>query len=156
MCAQSSLSPTLCDPLDCRLFGPWGSSGKNTGVGSYFLLQGTFLTEGSNLCLLHCGGELSHQGSPYDSLHLLIPNSQSILPLHPSLGSHKSVHWVCFCFVEKFIWRIPRYFTDDEMETQRQIELAQSPTTTIQWQSQDSIPALVQGLTAVEASSPAS
>ena len=29
-------------------------SGKNTGVGSYFLLQGSFLTQGSNLGLLHC------------------------------------------------------------------------------------------------------
>ena len=26
-------------------------SGKNTGVGSHFLLQGMFLTQGSNLCL---------------------------------------------------------------------------------------------------------
>ena len=29
-----------------------GSPGKNTGVGCYFLLQGVFLTQGSNLCLL--------------------------------------------------------------------------------------------------------
>ena len=27
--------------------------GKNTGVGCHFLLQGIFLTQGSNLCLLH-------------------------------------------------------------------------------------------------------
>ena len=27
--------------------------GKNTGVGCYFLLKGIFLTQGSNLCLLH-------------------------------------------------------------------------------------------------------
>ena len=34
---------------------PWNSPGKNTGVGCYFLLQGIFLTQGSNpqLCLLH-------------------------------------------------------------------------------------------------------
>ena len=31
----------------------WISSGKCTGVGSYSLLQGIFLTQGSNLCLLH-------------------------------------------------------------------------------------------------------
>ena len=30
------------------------SPGKNTGVGSHFLLQGIFLTQGSNLGLLHC------------------------------------------------------------------------------------------------------
>ena len=32
-------------------------SNKNTGVGCHFLLQGIFLTQGSNLrlpCLLHC------------------------------------------------------------------------------------------------------
>ena len=36
---------------------PMGSPGKNTGVGCCFLLQGIFLTQGSNphlLCLLHC------------------------------------------------------------------------------------------------------
>ena len=43
-----------CDPMDCN---PPGSSvmgflsGKNTGVGCHFLLQGTFPTQGSNL---HC------------------------------------------------------------------------------------------------------
>ena len=58
VCVCSVISQsTLCDPLDCRLFGPWGFSGKNTGVGSHFLLQGTFLTEGSNLRLLHRGGD---------------------------------------------------------------------------------------------------
>ena len=40
--------PTLCDPMDFRL------PGKNTGVGCHSLLQGIFLTQGSNLGLLHC------------------------------------------------------------------------------------------------------
>ena len=31
----------------------WNSLGKNTGVGGHFLLQGIFLTQGSNLHLLH-------------------------------------------------------------------------------------------------------
>ena len=31
-----------------RLLCPWDSPGKNTGVGSHFLLQGIFLTQGSN------------------------------------------------------------------------------------------------------------
>ena len=49
-----------------RLLCPWDSPGKNTGVGSHFLLQGIFLTQGSNPGLLnyqqilYC---LSHQGS---------------------------------------------------------------------------------------------
>ena len=29
-------------------------TGKNTGVGCHFLLQGIFLIQGSNLALLHC------------------------------------------------------------------------------------------------------
>ena len=45
---------------------PWNSPGKNTGVGCPFLLQGIFLTQGSNLGLLHCRQilyHLGHQGS---------------------------------------------------------------------------------------------
>ena len=36
-----------------RLLCPWGSPGKNPGVGCHALLQGVFLTQGSNLRLLH-------------------------------------------------------------------------------------------------------
>ena len=36
-----------------RLLGPWNFTGKNTGVDSQSLLQGIFLTQGSNLGLLH-------------------------------------------------------------------------------------------------------
>ena len=49
-----------------RLFCPWDSPGKNTGVDCHFLLQGIFLTQGSNLGLLHCRQtlyHLSHHGS---------------------------------------------------------------------------------------------
>ena len=54
---------TLCNPLDCS---PPGSSvhgvfsGKNTGMGCHFLLQGIFLTQGSNPHLLHCRRFLYH------------------------------------------------------------------------------------------------
>ena len=44
-----------------------GFSGKDTGVGCHFLLQGIFLTQESNPGLLHCRQilyRLSHQGSP--------------------------------------------------------------------------------------------
>ena len=40
VCSQSCLS--LYDPLD-GVFCPWDFSGKNTGVGCHFLLQGIFL-----------------------------------------------------------------------------------------------------------------
>ena len=36
-----------------RLFPPWDSPGKNTGMGCHFLLQGIFSTQGSNLGLPH-------------------------------------------------------------------------------------------------------
>ena len=82
--------PTLCDPMDCSLPGSsvhgifqarlleWGAI-----VGYYFLLQGTFQTQGSNwhlLYLLHCRqilSLLSNQGSLISYLteiiSLLIP-----------------------------------------------------------------------------------
>ena len=75
-CCVKSLQgcPTLCGPMDCS---PPGSSvhgdspGKNTGVGCHALLQGIFLTQGSNpclLCLMHCRQILyllSHWRSPF-------------------------------------------------------------------------------------------
>ena len=66
-CAQSCL--TLCDPMDCSPphFCPWGFPGKNTGVGSHFLLQGIFPEQGSYLRLLHWQVDpfpKNHQGSP--------------------------------------------------------------------------------------------
>ena len=46
-----TLLPCGLEPT--RLLRPWDSPGKNTGVGYHFLLQGIFLTQGSNLGLLH-------------------------------------------------------------------------------------------------------
>ena len=66
VCLASKLCPTLCYPMGCS---PSGSSvhgdfsGKNTGVGCRFLLQGTRPTQGSSphlLCLLHCRQVLYH------------------------------------------------------------------------------------------------
>ena len=53
VCAQSC--PTLCHPQGlkpAKLLCPWNLPGKNTGVGCHFLLQGVFLTQGLNPCLL--------------------------------------------------------------------------------------------------------
>ena len=50
-----------------RLLCLRNSPGKNTEVGSHSLLQGIFLTQGSNPGLPHCRQilyHLSHQGSP--------------------------------------------------------------------------------------------
>ena len=53
-CLVTKQSPTLSDPMDCS---PPGSSvrgilSKSTGVGCHVLLQGIFLTQGLNPCLL--------------------------------------------------------------------------------------------------------
>ena len=50
----SNVMDDSCDPLGLpsRFLCPWDSLGRNTGVGSHFLLQGIFLTQGSNLSLL--------------------------------------------------------------------------------------------------------
>ena len=49
---SDSLRPHRLWPA--RLLCPWHSPAKNTGMGCHFLLQGIFLTQGLNLCLLHC------------------------------------------------------------------------------------------------------
>ena len=62
---SDSLRPRGLYPT--RFVHPWSFLGKSTGVGCHFLLQGIFLTQGSNPGLLHCGQtlyHLSHQGSP--------------------------------------------------------------------------------------------
>ena len=61
---SDSLRPRGLGPT--RLLSPWDFLGKSTGVGCHFLLQGIFLTQGSNLGLQHCRQmlyPLSHQGS---------------------------------------------------------------------------------------------
>ena len=56
----------LHGPFPTRLLCPWDFPGKNTGVCCHFLLQGIFLSQGSNPGLLHWQTDsllLSHQGS---------------------------------------------------------------------------------------------
>ena len=49
---SDSLRP--CGLLPARLFCPWNSPGKNSGVSCHPLLQRIFPTQGSNSGLLHC------------------------------------------------------------------------------------------------------
>ena len=54
--SPSVVSDSLWPHEPARLLCPRDSSGKNTGEGCHFLLQGIFLTQGSNpclFCLLH-------------------------------------------------------------------------------------------------------
>ena len=67
--ATHGLEPGGLEPT--RLLCLWDSPGKNTRVVCHFLLQGIFLTQGSNLGLLHGRQVLYHlscQGSSYTVL----------------------------------------------------------------------------------------
>ena len=66
---QNKLLVSHVHPMDrsfmkFRLLSSWNSPGKNTGAGCHFLLQGIFLTQGSNPGLLHCRWILSFPESP--------------------------------------------------------------------------------------------
>ena len=76
-CVSRSVVSDFVTPwtVPARLLCPWNSPGKNTGVGSHSLLQGVFLTQGSNLGLLHCRQilyHLSHQGTPVYSYNAIL------------------------------------------------------------------------------------
>ena len=73
--------PTLCNPMDYT--SPWNSPGQNTGVGSLSLLQGVFLTQGSNPGLPHHRQilyQLSHRGNPENWHFLVAVQSLSCVP----------------------------------------------------------------------------
>ena len=64
-----------------RLLYLWNSPGKNTGVRCHSLLQGIFLTQGSNPGLLHCRQipyHLSHQGSLWGRMETYICMAESL------------------------------------------------------------------------------
>ena len=83
------------------LLCPWNSSGKNTEVGCHSVLQGIFLTQGSNLGLLQCRQilyHLSRQGSPWHSLCQQIwktqQEPQDWNPLTPILKKGSTKEWL--------------------------------------------------------------
>ena len=64
---RAQLCLTFCHPMSTRLLCPWDSPGKHARVGCHSLLQGIFLTQGSNPGLPHCRWilyQLSHKGYP--------------------------------------------------------------------------------------------
>ena len=74
-------------------YSPWNTLGQNTGVGSLYLLQRVFPTQGSNPGLPHCGKilyQLSHKESPRILEWVAIPSpgdlpSPRIEPGSPAL-----------------------------------------------------------------------
>ena len=108
MHAQSLPScQTLCNSVD---YSPPGSSGKNTGVGYHFLLQGIFLTQGLNPCLLHWQADslsLSHRGST-PRLPTVIRtklNQSDVMKLSPSPRADQTLLAPCSREAELYEWR---------------------------------------------------
>ena len=67
VCVCESHSVVSNSLLPHGLYSPWNSPGQNTVVGSLFLLEGIFPTQGSYPDLLHFRQilyQLSHKGSP--------------------------------------------------------------------------------------------
>ena len=113
MCSHSvtsdSLRPYGLQPT--RLLCPRDFPGKNTGEGCHFLLQGIFLTQGSNPHFLHLlylqadSFPLSHPGSPsaLDKIHWIHWIVQTKLrvwkkPFKPL----RSVYWtICKFYLKK-------------------------------------------------------
>ena len=100
--------------VTARLLCPWNSPGKNTGVGCHALLQGIFLTQGSNPYLLH----LLHW--QVGSLALALPGKPSLwcisfLIILPSMHSvtqklifhlvyKATIVWVVYICSDKLVY----------------------------------------------------
>ena len=89
----------LCNAMDCSplmgLLCQWDSPGKNTGVGCHALLQGIFLTQGSNLhflCLLRWQAGSLPLGPPGKPLL----SHQLMLITIADFGSKETLHTVTF------------------------------------------------------------
>ena len=102
-CLAAKLYLILCKPMDCkpaRLPCPWGSPGKNIGVGCHFLLQGIFPIQGSNPRLLH---------SQQDSFHWA--NREACPERWPCYNKGSSVQWPRLlgprCLVEMHFSHLP-------------------------------------------------
>ena len=69
------------------LYSPWNSPGRNTAVGSLFLLQGIFPTQGSNPGVPHCRQilyQLNYKGSP----RTLVGSPCLLQGIFPNQGSN--------------------------------------------------------------------
>ena len=94
-------------------FCPWDFPGKNNGVGCHFVLQGSFLTQGSNPNLLHWPVgplPLSHHGSLYAfiDIHIYVLTKHLFFKCEKSLNRKTLVEYyfnfesVNFMYVQAF------------------------------------------------------
>ena len=117
---SNSLQPH--GPWPTRPLCPWNSSGKNTGEGSYSLLQGIFLTQGSNPGPLHCRQilyHLSHQGSPVLTDKEVQGREVRFIAQSPKASQNRAdyleIHIYIYTYIEKAMathssvlaWKIP-------------------------------------------------
>ena len=89
------------------LLCPWNSPGKCTGVGCHFLLQGIFLTQGSNLDLRHCRQILYYWATSetlslymYIEIHTHICITYIHIHIHTLFSLTQSICWIHHCMVE--------------------------------------------------------
>ena len=102
LCLVAQLCPTLCNPMDCSLPGSsvrGDSPSKNTGMGSHFLLQGIFSTQGSNPGLPRCRQIL------YQLSHLPMQKTQEMQIL--SLGREDRLVKEMATYSSILAWEIP-------------------------------------------------
>ena len=76
-CVRLFVTPWTVQPT--RLFCPWNSPGKITGVGSHSLLQGIFLTQGLNLVSCTAGISLPYVPPGKSQGHLEIQAKTNIM-----------------------------------------------------------------------------
>ena len=110
----------LTDQLLC----PWDFSGKNTGMGCHFLLQGIFLTQGSNPSFLHLlqrqvdSLPLSHLGSCHIYTVAATAKSLQLCPTLcdpidgppgspiPGILQARALEWVAVSFSNAWKWQV--------------------------------------------------
>ena len=89
-CSVAQSCPIHCEPSRLFLLCPRNFSGKNTGVGCYFLLQGIFPTQGSNpclLCFLHWQVDSLHFGLKSQAIYDFLSTQLCLLNSEKMLGS---------------------------------------------------------------------
>ena len=128
----TQLCPTLGNPMDCSPPGPFcplRSPGKNSGVDSYSLLQGIFLTRGSNPRNPHCKqipDRFLTIEPPEKALCFLLDNNSSKAKMAYSyfmtsalviyketiwISTNKSMKWMFYNSNSELLWQDPVYST---------------------------------------------
>ena len=98
VCVSSSVVSNSATPWTiAKLLCSWDFPDKNSGVGCHFLLQGIFLTQGSNPSLLHCRKVIFFTATNFFLSCLKVMSTTrnvvwSTLPIHMS---HLEKIWFC-------------------------------------------------------------